>query len=155
MASDRRQSVEDRLERWLGRCGVGRVVEPRRAVRLLEFTAVGVTGIAVNVAVFLGAVPYTHFAVAGTGAFFVSVSWNFGLNRVVTFDRPDGDVTRQYLRYMLVHVVGFAVYLGMLAVTIAVLAFPYLVADLVAVTLGGVFNFMGAEIYAFAMHRRD
>lgn len=151
---DWRCRAEDRMTDALERRGVDAVIAPERAVRIVEFTAVGVTGVAVNVAVFLAIVQLVHFVVAGTIAFFLSVSWNFVLNRVLTFDRPDGSVPLQYARYLAVHVVGFVVYLGLLWFTIQVAGLPYLAADLVAVTVAGLVNFAGAEIYAFSMHRR-
>lgn len=155
VANRRRRDAEAWVERLLERHGVDRYVAPARAVRLIEFTAVGVTGVAVNVAVFLGVIPFLHFVVAGTIAFYVSVSWNFVINRAVTFDRPDGHLPSQYGRYLAVHVVGFVVYIAVLGVTIEVLSLPYVLADLVAVTLGGIVNFVGAEIYAFSMHRSE
>lgn len=147
--------AEQRVERWLRRHGLGEYIAPPRAVRVVEFALVGATGVGVNLAVFLPLAEILHFAVAGFVAYYVSISWNFGLNRVVTFDRPDGHVPRQYVKYIAMHVFGLAVYLALLGATIDILGWPHVIADLLAVTVSGLVNFAGAEFYAFSMHRRD
>lgn len=163
MVSERRDDAEAWIEEALRRYGVDEYIAPARAVRVIEFTLVGVTGVVVNVAAFLGVVDALHavglsglayYLGAGAVAFYLSVSWNFVLNRAITFDRPDGHVPSQYVRYLAVHVVGFVVYIAILGVTLDVFALPFLISDLIAVTLGGLVNFAGAEIYAFSMHRR-
>ncbi|MDY6780621.1 MAG: GtrA family protein [Halobacteria archaeon] len=66
-----------------------------------------------------------------------------------------GSTVAQYSRYLGVSVGGFVIYLFLLTTLIKLIAIPYLVADLVAVSVGGIWNFLGSEIYAFGFGSSD
>lgn len=141
--------LEARLAVSFRRCGVGRFIAPERAVRACEYGLVGATGSAVDAAMFLVIAGGVHYVLAGAIAFFSGVTWNFGLNHLVTFDRPAGRLHAQYVRYLGVTVGGFVLYLSTLTTIIELTSRTHLVAVVVAIVVGGVWDFVGSEQYAF------
>lgn len=127
------------------------VVAPTRAVRLFEFGFIGAIGACLNTLVFISA--YNVFQIwhlfAGTLAFLVAVNWNFIGNWLLTFDRPDGNLFRQYVTFHCVCLGGFVVYLSILALAIDTLSLPALLANAIAIGAGATVNFLGAENIAF------
>lgn len=124
-------------------------IDPDRLVRFVEFGAVGASGSVLNFAVFLSVIGATHYVVAGAAAFAVAVTWNFGANWWITYGRPEGRVLRQYLRFVEVSLVGFVFYLGGLVLGIDVLGLPPVLANALGVGIGAIWNFAGAEAWAF------
>jgi len=125
------------------------VVDPMRAVRGAEFAFVGATGSVVNMLVFAMVVSTNaHFLLAGLVAFLAAVNWNFAGNWLVTYDRPSGDLLRQYATFHGVSVVGFVAYTGTLTVG-AIGGFPLLIANLFAIIAGSGINFFGTETSVF------
>lgn len=141
--------LETRLAVLFRRCGVGRFIAPERAVRACEYGLVGATGSIVDAAMFLAIAGAIHYALAGAIAFFSGVTWNFGLNHLITFDQPVGRIHAQYMRYLGVTVGGFVLYLSTLTAIIELTSQPRLVAVVVAIAVGGVWDFLGSEQYAF------
>jgi dolichol-phosphate mannosyltransferase len=145
--------LHSRLEAQLAvlfrQCGVGRFIAPDRAVRACEYGIVGATGSVVNAAVFLASAGLVHYLLAGAIAFFAGVTWNFGLNHLITFNRPVGRISTQYMRYLGVTIGGFILYSLLLTVVIEWTSQPHLVAVVIAIVGSGVWNFLGSERYAF------
>lgn len=110
---------------------------------------VGATGSAIDAAMFLVITEMVHYLLAGAIAFFSGVTWNFGLNHLITFDRPVGRISAQYVRYLGVTVGGFVLYLSVLTGIIELTSQPHFVAVVAAITVGGVWDFFGSEQYAF------
>ncbi|MDY6780620.1 MAG: hypothetical protein SV760_08785 [Halobacteria archaeon] len=79
-----KKSFERRVENLLRSCGADRYADPRRLVRAIEFGVVGLTGVGVNAVVFVYLVGILNIVAAGFVAFFTSVTWSFGVNRVFT-----------------------------------------------------------------------
>lgn len=83
-----------------------------RLTELALFCTVGATGVVVDYAVF---VPLVHFTgldprLAAVCAFSVAVSWNYALNRRVTFARGrEAPLPRSYLAFVAVCAVGVGV----------------------------------------------
>lgn len=144
-----RSRLEAQLTDLFRQCGVGRFIAPERAVRACEYGIVGATGSVVNGAMFLVIVGLVHYLLAGAIAFFTGVTWNFGLNHLITFDRPVGPISAQYVRYLSVTIGGFVLYSVLLTVVIELTNQPHFVAVVVAILGGGVWNFLGSDRYAF------
>jgi len=72
-----------------------------RIVRFLSFSLIGITGIAVD-AMFVGILLTFHVVpvlLANFAAWVVAMTWNFSLNYHLTYDRPDGSLTKFYAAY--------------------------------------------------------
>jgi putative flippase GtrA len=139
-------AADRRLEAAIRALGVDRVAPPSRAVRAVEFGAVGVTGAALNTTVFVLS-PVTYF-LAGVLAFAAATTWTFGLNWTVTYDRPSHSIPRAFGRYASVYTLGFLVYSAALVAGVELLALPGFSANLAAIAVAGVVNFTGAELFA-------
>jgi dolichol-phosphate mannosyltransferase len=127
------------------------VVEPKRAVRGAEFGFVGATGSVLNMVVFMALTSQTDlfFLAAGLIAFVVAVNWNFAGNWLVTYDRPSGDLLKQYTLFHTVSVVGLVAYSATLTVA-AFVGLPLLLANLLAILTGAGVNFFGTETSVFS-----
>lgn len=136
--------LERRLERGIERVG-GNFVDAGRAVRFLEYLTVGASGAAIDVALTASLLASTHYLLANAAGFLTANSWNFVWNRWITFDSPDGAVTRQYPAYLAWHAATF----GVRAVTIVVLVesggVPVLFASVVGIGAASIANFAGSE----------
>jgi putative flippase GtrA len=139
--------LEATLAAALRTLGVTRLCPAERAVRVVEFGAVGLTGAVLNVALFLWLAGPTAPLVAGTVAFLATIGWTFLLNWLVTFGRP-GDLLRRFGRYLGVYAVGYVVYIGTLMTGLHLFALPFWLSDLSAVAGGGLLNYVGSEQYA-------
>jgi putative flippase GtrA len=139
-------AADRRLEAVIRALGVGRVARPSRAVRAVEFGAVGATGAAVNTAVFLVA-PIAYF-VAGALAFAAAAAWTFSLNWTVTYDRPSHSLPRAFGRYASVYTLGFLVYSAALLAGVELLSLPGFSANIAAIAVAGTVNFTGSELFA-------
>lgn len=130
--------------------GIDEVVSPDRVVRGGEFALVGAIGTIINMVVFasLAIGLNAFFLISGVVAFFAAVNWNFAGNWLLTYDRPDGDLFRQYTLFHVVSLTGFLVYTGTLTVT-ARIGFPLLIANLIAIIAGSGVNFLGSETSVF------
>lgn len=124
-------------------------VDPRRAVQMIEFGAIGGIGTLINMGVFLTVLGFsTNYLLAGYLAFLVAVQWNFFGNWTLTFDAEDS-LLKRYSKFHLVSVGGLVVYQLMLALLIGQLALPAAPANLVAITSGALWNYTGSEQIAF------
>jgi putative flippase GtrA len=139
--------LETTLAEVLRALGITRLCPVERAVRVVEFGAVGLTGAVLNLAVFLWLVGVTSALVAGTVAFAGTVGWTFLLNWLVTFERP-GSILRRFGRYLGVYAVGYVVYIAALLAGLHLLALPSWLSGLGAVAGGGFWNYLGSEWYA-------
>lgn len=132
--------------------GLSHLISPTRAVRAIEFGGIGLLGAGVNTAVFTGIHLSigAHYFIAGIAAFFAAVNWNFLGNWLITFDRPDGGLLGQYLRFNAVSVAGFLMYTIALATCIQLFSIHAVLANLIAIAWAAVFNYAGSETLAFS-----
>jgi len=144
-------AADRRLEAVIRGLGVGRVAPPSRAVRAVEFGAVGATGAAVNTFVFLVA-PVAYFF-AGVLPFAAATAWTFSLNWTVTYDRPSHSLPRAFGRYASVYALGFLVYSAAVVAGVELLSLPGFSANLAAIAVAGAANFTGAELFALGDRR--
>lgn len=123
----------------------------RAVVRMLEFFSVGACGALVNMGTF-AVFSYgfnTHFLISGIVAFIVALNFNFIGNYMITFNRPETNLRRTYVKFNLVSVVGLILYSITLTGAVEVAQLPELIANGVAILVGAIFNFVGSEKFAF------
>jgi dolichol-phosphate mannosyltransferase len=125
---------------------------PANWLQLIRFGLVGASGFIVNLAVYallvhaIG-IPYQLAAVL---AWLVAVSSNFVLNRHWTFDRPDGRVHHQALRFFVVSLAAFAlVNLVLLTLLVEQGGMAKVPAQALAVAAATPFNFLGNKLWSF------
>lgn len=138
-------SVEGRLESALAPV-VGRFVEPSRAVRFLEYLAVGATGAVLDVAVTASLLASVHYLLANGAGFLLANTWNFLLNRRITFGDQDGTARRQYPAYLAWHSTTFLVRAAVIVALVESVSVSPLVASVVGIGAASIANFLGAEL---------
>lgn len=144
-----RQFTEHVMQLAIVRWASAAVANPQRIVRLIEFLGVGTIGVGVNMLVFLTALDTgAHYLLAGIVAFLVAVQWNFVGNWLVTFDQPRDALLQRYASFHAVCIVGFVIYEAALALLASIL--PIVVANLGAITVSSLWNFIGSDNVAFA-----
>ncbi|ELZ23913.1 dolichol-phosphate mannosyltransferase [Haloterrigena salina JCM 13891] len=150
-ADQYQEFVEHLLELSVGEYANRISENPRRVVRMLEFFAVGAVGVLVNIIVFLFLMRSgAHYLVSGSFAFLAAVQWNFVGNWAITFDRPSDALTKRYVAFHAVCLVGLIVYEIVLSLLLFVPALPVLLANVGAIGASSVWNFVGADTTAFA-----
>jgi len=98
--------AESVLEAIVARSPLGRVLNPSRGVRLLEWALVGAIGMAIDLSITLALLDKTHYLLANATGWTVAVTSNFAGNWLLTYDRPDGRLSWQYASYVLLN--GFS-----------------------------------------------
>lgn len=138
-------SAEQRVETALSRTPLASIVEPRRAVRFVEFLIIGATGAVLDIVLTVSLLGTVHYLLANAVGFLLANSWNFALNHRITYDSPEGSLTRQYLAYLAWHVLTFTVRALVLAALVEVAGAPVLVASIIGIGAAAVANFVGSE----------
>ena len=120
-------------------------------VQLVKFGLVGLSGYAVNLAVFavLTQAVSLHHIPAAIVAFCVAVSNNFWWNREWTFDAGDGHAGFQAARFFAVSVVGLGFNLGLLELLVTGAELDELPAQALAVAMAMPVNFVGNKLWTF------
>ena len=126
-------------------------------VRLLSFGVVGASGLAVDVACYLLLVwAGMEHRLARFLSFWPAVSWNWLLNRKVTFgDRVREPHLRQWAKFVTVSLVGLTANVGSYAALTSLLDVfdrHRLLTFLIGVALGAVFNFLLSTLYVYREH---
>jgi putative flippase GtrA len=119
-------------------------------VQLAKFCTVGLTGYAVNLAVF-GALVHgldVYYLAAAVCSFLVAVTNNYVWNRLWTFRHQRGHVAYQGLRFLVVSTVALAGNLIFLAALVA-LGVPKVPAQAAAIVLVTPWNFVANKLWSF------
>ena len=130
------------------------------AARLLRFGLVGASGFAVDVAFYLALqwIGLDH-RVARFVSFFPAASWNWLLNRRVTFSERAPDArARQWARFVTASVAGLGVNAGSYAVLTSLTGFfdhHRMLALLLGIGLGGIVNYALATRYVYRRRTAD
>ena len=130
---------------------------PKR-MEVTQFCAVGAVGLALDLAVYYGLqfAGMTHLW-ARALAFWPAVTSNWFLNRVMTFNTRERDFApRQWLKFVVVSVAGFAINWGAYAALTSGLDWfdqHRLLALLLGVLAGTAWNFIGSDLLVFR-HKR-
>ena len=142
--------LEHAAECRLKHHGLDRYVDPRKAIRFMEFGAVGASGTLLNMIIFASTQSIgLHYLLSGTLAFAGAVQWNFFWNWLVTFNKPSEKIREKYLKFNSVSVGGFLIYQTILFLMIGMLGQPELLSNLLAILGGFLWNFTGSEKVAF------
>ena len=126
-------------------------------VRLLCFGLVGASGFVIDVACYLGLQGLgVEHRLARFLSFWPSVSWNWWLNRGTTFsERPWQPYGRQWLKFVVSSLLGLGANVGVYAVLtsyVDIFARHRLLAFCCGVGLGGIVNFLAANLYVYRLH---
>ena len=130
------------------------------AARLLRFGLVGASGFAVDLAFYLALqwVGLDH-RVARFVSFFPAASWNWLLNRTVTFsERAPDSRARQWARFVTSSVAGLGVNAGSYAALTSLTSFfdhHRMLALLIGIGLGGFLNYALATRYVYRRRVAD
>jgi putative flippase GtrA len=120
-------------------------------LQLTRFCLVGVSGYAINLAVFTAATQvagYRHLAAAAL-AFVAAFTSNFWWNRVWTFHARHVRKRRQALRFLGVSVAAFVVAAGVLHALVTTGSVPVVGAQAASIVVATPVNFVGAKLWSF------
>lgn len=122
------------------------------ASEFVRFAVIGGSGVVVNLAVMAVFVEIFHlyYILASLIAFFAAVSNNFVLNKVITFPDKNGlKVHHQYINFVLVSAFGLLLNLGILYSLVEFAHLWYIYAQLIAIVMVGVVNFINSKYFVF------
>jgi putative flippase GtrA len=123
---------------------------PDNWMQLAKFAVVGVSGYAINLAVYTALLKGAgfHYAAAATCSFLVAVTNNYTWNRLWTFHDQRGHMGWQGLRFLVVALVAYIANLALLAGLIS-LGVDKVLAQAIAVVLVTPLNFVGNKLWSF------
>ena len=123
---------------------------PANWLQLAKFCAVGLSGYAVNLAVYWLLLHEAgwHYLGAAAASFLVAVTNNYTWNRLWTFRHQRGHVAYQGLRFLIVSTASLGANLVVLYVLVAV-GLGKIPAQAVAIMLVTPLNFAGNKLWSF------
>ena len=118
--------------------------------QLAKFCAVGVSGYAVNLAVYTALLEGggLHYVAAAVGSFLVAVANNYTWNRLWTFRGQRGHVAYQGLRFLVVSTTALGANLVVLHLLVQA-GMGEIVAQAIAIVLVTPLNFVGNKLWSF------
>ena len=121
-------------------------------VQLAKFCAVGMTGYAVNLAVYAALVHAAgvHYLAAAVCSFLVAVTNNYVWNRLWTFRGQRGHVAYQGLRFLVVSALALGANLLLLRGLVA-LGLDKVPSQALAIILVTPLNFLGNKLWSFRL----
>ena len=122
--------------------------------QLFKFCVVGVTGYAVNLAVFASLVQgfSFHYIPAAMASFLVAVTNNYTWNRIWTFRSQRGHVAYQGMRFFVVSSLALAANLLVLYLLVSA-GVDEVVSQAIAIVLVTPVNFVGNKLWSFGPRR--
>jgi putative flippase GtrA len=131
--------------------------KPHNWVQLGKFLLVGLSGYAVNLAVFTFSlkVLLVHHLAAATLAFAVAVLNNFWWNRHWTFAARGGHAGFQAARFFAISVVAFLIQVTILELLISSAGTPKVAAQAISLVLATPVNFVGNKLWSFRLDSED
>ena len=123
---------------------------PHNWVQLAKFSAVGLSGYVINLAVYTALLKGAgfHYAAAATCSFLVAVTSNYIWNRLWTFRDRRAGVAAQGMRFFVVALGSLGANLIVLQLLIAIGA-GKLVGQAIAIILVTPLNFIGNRLWSF------
>jgi putative flippase GtrA len=123
---------------------------PQNWFELLKFSAVGASGYAVNLAVYIALLEGAglHYLPAAACSFAVAVSSNYFWNRHWTFRHHRGHVYYQGMRFLIVSIVALGLNLALLRGLVAA-GVGKIVAQAIAIVLVTPFSFTANKLWSF------
>jgi dolichol-phosphate mannosyltransferase len=127
--------------------------QPHNWVQLAKFCAVGLSGYAVNLAVFTFSLKVigVHHLAAATIAFGVAVTNNFWWNRHWTFAAGQGHAGFQAARFFAVSVGAFLIQVTILELLISQAGLPKVLSQAISLAAATPFNFIGNKMWSFRL----
>jgi putative flippase GtrA len=127
--------------------------KPHNWVQLGKFLLVGLSGYAVNLAVFTFSLEVlsVHHLAAATFAFAVAVMNNFWWNRHWTFAARDGHAGFQAARFFAVSALAFLIQVTLLELLISSAGMPKVAAQALSLVLATPVNFIGNKLWSFRL----
>jgi putative flippase GtrA len=131
-----------RARRALGR--------PQNWLQLLKFSLVGLSGYAVNLAVYVALLKGAglHYLPAAACSFVVAVSSNYYWNRHWTFRSSRGHVYYQGMRFLIVSLIALGLNLAVLQILVA-LGAGKILAQAIAIVIVMPFSFSANKLWSF------
>jgi dolichol-phosphate mannosyltransferase len=127
----------------------------RTVAQFAKFGTVGLSGVVLDTLVLVTSVELLHFdpRLAAVVAFLAAVSWNYSLNRVWTFQKARGSIY-SYITFVLVACGGLGIRVGTMHLLLEhggmKMGRFYVIASLVGLLLGSLFNFFGSKYISFS-----
>ena len=123
---------------------------PHNWLQLARFCAVGVSGYAINLAVYTALLKWAnlHYLGAAFFSFLVAVTNNYWWNRHWTFRGQKGHFAYQGMRFGVVSAVALGANLGLLRLFVA-LGVGKVVAQAIAIVAVTPLNFIGNKLWSF------
>jgi putative flippase GtrA len=127
------------------------VRHPQNWLQLVRFATVGASGYVVNLGVFAGCIHLLgiDYRLSAVLAFMVSVSNNFWLNRLWTFDARDDHPIFQGARFFAISLVAFAFTYVVLVTLVSGAGMTKVVAQAIAIVAGTPLSFLGQKLWSF------
>ncbi|MEA2496583.1 MAG: hypothetical protein QOJ29_4494 [Thermoleophilaceae bacterium] len=131
--------------------------KPHNWVQLGKFLLVGLSGYAVNLAVFTFSLEVlsVHHLAAATLAFAVAVMNNFWWNRHWTFAARGGHAGFQAARFFAVSVLAFLIQVTILELLISSAGTPKVAAQAISLVLATPVNFIGNKLWSFRLDSEE
>jgi putative flippase GtrA len=122
--------------------------------QLAKFCVVGVSGYAVNLAVYTALLNGANwdYRLAATGSFVVAVTNNYVWNRLWTFRHSRGHFAFQGMRFFLVALLAYGGNLLILTALVE-LGAGEIISQAIAIVLVTPANFVGNKLWSFRRHR--
>jgi dolichol-phosphate mannosyltransferase len=123
---------------------------PENWIELLKFSVVGLSGYAVNLAVYVALLKGAglHYLPAAACSFVVAVGNNYAWNRLWTFRSSRGHVYYQGMRFFLVSIAALGLNLVLLQILVGLGAGKVL-AQAIAIVLVMPFSFTANKLWSF------
>lgn len=93
-----------------------------------------------------------HYLLANGLAFIIVVTWSFFLNKYWTFKNREARYVTQYLKFVVITLVGVGIAEGVLYAGVEIFATHDLVAKIMAAPLVVVWNFFAYRFWVFRAH---
>jgi putative flippase GtrA len=124
--------------------------------QFLRFALVGGSGVFVNLGVYAGSIYLLgfHYLWAATFSFLLAMTSNFLLNLRWTFKTHGQGIKAirdQYLRYAMVTLVSYGINMAVLWYLVDLHHFHKVVAQLIAIGVTTMSNFLGSKLWAFKL----
>ncbi|MGZ4440986.1 MAG: GtrA family protein [Gaiellaceae bacterium] len=126
------------------------LARPQNWIQLLKFSAVGLSGFAVNLAVYSVLLRRVglHYLPAAICSFAVAVANNYLWNRLWTFRETRGDLYHQGARFLVVSLLALGLNLGILRLLVE-FGTNKIVAQAIAIILVTPFSFSVNKLWSF------
>ncbi|MFC1656341.1 GtrA family protein [Patescibacteria group bacterium] len=120
-------------------------------VQFIKFGIVGISNTLIDLGIFQALTAYTpiYYVIANIISFSLGVLNSYIWNRIWTFRSPDRRISKEFIRFAIISVIGLVLNTLFLAVFIEVFNFPSFLGKVVATVLVFVWNFFMSKSWVF------